>query len=362
MFFALAALAQVGTAPDRVVVPVAVEPTPDGLAWHLTELQRWRDRVRPGKFVIAPSEELAAQVAEFAARSAGLPDVARPEDAPEVISAQLESLFFLANWAAAAGRSNAGVFEAGRDTVVYGLPGGPLLHALDRTPLADLPLYSRVPADALVADLARQGVAVNRWLSAVDQALPASEAPVIRGVQPAVARLLGDGAGTGVNLRHDGLVLTNAHVAGHLGATLTVELPDGYPFRGTCVAIDPVFDLALVDIDGVNLPVARLADAPPALGSRVISVGNPGVNGGVPFRVDTGTIQSFAPDRLGPQERGATAHDIDTGWGHSGSPLFDSQGRIVALHNSYDPKTYMRYAVSWEAMRVFLARTSAHEP
>lgn len=354
MFFVLAAFAQVGSAPERAPVPVAVEPTPDGLDWHLTELQRWRDRVRPREFLIAPKDTLADQVARFAAEAAGLPDFARPADAQRVVDAQLDALFFLANWAAAAGRPHADVFESGRETVVYGLPGGPLLRALNATPLAKLPLYSRVAADELVSDLARTGVPVNRWLAAVDKALPASEAPAIRAVQPSIARIVGDGAGTGVNLRPDGMVLTNAHVAGHFGALLTVELADGTPFRGTCVAIDPVFDLALVDIDGLNLPVARLADAPPEVGSRVITVGNPA--GSTPFRVDTGTIQGFAANRVGNQDRGATAHDVATGWGHSGSPLFDTEGHIVALHNSYDAKTYMRHAVSWEAMRVFLER------
>ena len=59
---------------------------------------------------------------------------------------------------------------------------------------------------------------------------------------------------------------------------------------------------------------------------------------------------------LGPQSLGRTKHDAWTYWGHSGSPLFDPSGGIVALHNSWDSKTAMRHAVPHEAIEAFLDR------
>ena len=58
---------------------------------------------------------------------------------------------------------------------------------------------------------------------------------------------------------------------------------------------------------------------------------------------------------LDDQGLGGTKHDAWTYWGHSGSPLFDDHGRIVALHNSWDSSTAMRHAVRHEAIVHFLA-------
>jgi hypothetical protein len=61
-------------------------------------------------------------------------------------------------------------------------------------------------------------------------------------------------------------------------------------------------------------------------------------------------------DPLGDQSLGRTKHDAWTYWGHSGSPLFDEHGRIVALHNSWDSTTAMRHAVTQQAIVHFLTR------
>ena len=75
-----------------------------------------------------------------------------------------------------------------------------------------------------------------------------------------------------------------------------------------------------------------------------------------PFEVSTGSIRGFLPNRLGHQALGRTKHDAWTYWGHSGSPIFDETGRIVAMHNSWDPETAMRHAVPQEAIVHFLKK------
>ena len=91
-------------------------------------------------------------------------------------------------------------------------------------------------------------------------------------------------------------------------------------------------------------------------------VGQPGTRtpggeptGYQPFHVSVGQIRGFLDDRNGDQGLGRTKHDAWTYWGHSGSPLFDAQGDIVALHNSWDSETAMRHAVTWEAITAFIA-------
>ena len=203
----------------------------------------------------------------------------------------------------------------------------------------------------------------NPYLAKVDAAIadPAWRA-AIRAVQPATVKL---GGGSGVNLAASGLVLTNAHVADAVGKTLTVRFPDGRSFTGTCTHLDAGLDLALVALAGAaELPVARVAAAAAATGTDVAVIGQPGTRapdgsatGYQPWHVSTGVIRGFrSGPRDGEQRLGRTKHDAWTYWGHSGSPLFDRTGAIVALHNSWDSTTAMRHAVSWEAIVAFLTR------
>jgi len=201
----------------------------------------------------------------------------------------------------------------------------------------------------------------NPYLAKVDAEV--SEIDVrraIRRVQPATVRL---GGGSGVNLAPKGVVLTAGHVADRVGERLTVSFPDGRSFAGVTIVTDPHLDLALVELEGAaDLPVARLSDAAPEVGDSVVVIGQPGKRTPQgepthyePWHVSVGRIRGFLPDLLGPQSLGRTKHSAWTYWGHSGSPLFDVDGRIVALHNSWDSRTAMRHAVPWEAIRQFLA-------
>jgi S1-C subfamily serine protease len=184
-------------------------------------------------------------------------------------------------------------------------------------------------------------------------------------VQPSCVRL--DNA-SGVNLTANGYILTAAHVARRLGQTLSAQLPDGRTFPAKCVAIDRNLDLAMLRADADStLAFAPLARRTPAIGTRVICIGQPGSTTPSgkpthykPFTVSTGRIRDLMADPLGDQSLGRVSHDAWTYWGHSGSPLFDENGQIVAMHNSWDSKTSMRHAVPYEAIVHFLDQ--AHVP
>lgn len=200
----------------------------------------------------------------------------------------------------------------------------------------------------------------NPHLAKVDAAVPdRATRAAIRAVQPAAVKV---GGGSGVNLLPSGLVLTNAHVAKSVGARYTVLFPDGARYPGRTVAVDATLDLALVALDGARgLPTAPVARAAPRVGEAVVAIGQPGTStpdgeatNYQPFHVSTGRIRGFLANPLGDQSLGRTKHDAWTYWGHSGSPLFRSDGAIVALHNSWDSSTAMRHAVTWQAIVHFL--------
>ena len=74
--------------------------------------------------------------------------------------------------------------------------------------------------------------------------------------------------GSGVILSSDGLILTNAHVI--QGAqSITIGLADGRHFSGNLVGADTGFDVAVLKIEGSNLPAATLGD------SANLQVGDP---------------------------------------------------------------------------------------
>lgn len=201
----------------------------------------------------------------------------------------------------------------------------------------------------------------NPYLAKVDAELTdPTVRRAIRRVQPATVRL---GGGSGVNLAPGGLILTAGHVADRVGERFTVSFPDGRDFTGVTLVTDPHLDLALVELEGAaDLPFARLSERAPEVGDPVVVIGQPGRRTPQgepthyePWHVSVGRIRGFLPDLLGAQSLGRTKHSAWTYWGHSGSPLFGADGRIVALHNSWDSRTAMRHAVPWEAIRQFLA-------
>jgi hypothetical protein len=203
----------------------------------------------------------------------------------------------------------------------------------------------------------------NPYSAKVDAAIAdATVRAAIRRVQPAAVRL---DNGSGWLIAADGVIITAGHVVDKLGKQASVLLPDGRRYTATTFAIDTRLDIAALRIDTAvaGLPVAPLAPAAPAVGTTAVCIGQPGrytpdgeATGYQPFHVSVGRIRGFLPDRLGAQALGRTKHDAWTYWGHSGSPIFDAQGRIIAMHNSWDSTTAMRHAVTWEAIVDFLAR------
>lgn len=91
------------------------------------------------------------------------------------------------------------------------------------------------------------------------------------------------GSGTCVCLAGDethiwfGVVVTNRHVAGRVGAKAKVYFPGRRDYTsGVCVAVDSRADLAAVAIVArEDTPFVPVADAPPAVRSRVFQVGYP---------------------------------------------------------------------------------------
>ncbi|MEO0226346.1 MAG: trypsin-like peptidase domain-containing protein, partial [candidate division WOR-3 bacterium] len=81
--------------------------------------------------------------------------------------------------------------------------------------------------------------------------------------------------GSGVIISPDGYILTNEHVITN-ATEIKITLPDGRQFNGRVIGTDAVNDVALLKIDGKDLPYAPLGDSDELIiGEWVIALGNP---------------------------------------------------------------------------------------
>lgn len=148
------------------------------------------------------------------------------------------------------------------------------------------------------------------------------------------------GAGSGVIIAENGLVLTCNHVIEGAG-TITVVLTDGSSYIAEVYGTDSWSDLALLKISATDLPYATLATAMEgkgpysymAVGESVIAIGNPlGELGG---SVTAGIISALGRD-VTVEGIPMTLMQIDASVnpGNSGGGLFNLYGELIGIVNA----------------------------
>ncbi len=149
------------------------------------------------------------------------------------------------------------------------------------------------------------------------------------------------GGGSGFIVHPDGLVLTNKHVVFDTDAEYTVITNDGKEYAGKVIARDPVSDIAVVKIEGKNLPVVRLGNSTKLeLGQTVIAIGN--ALGMFRNSVSKGIISgmsrsiSAALGTGGEMEhlRGVLQTDVAINQGNSGGPLINLDGEAIGINTA----------------------------
>ncbi|WP_317169366.1 S1C family serine protease [Mucilaginibacter humi] len=82
-------------------------------------------------------------------------------------------------------------------------------------------------------------------------------------------------SGSGVIISPDGYIVTNNHVVAKADK-IDITLNDHRQFKAKVIGTDPNTDLALIKIDGTNLPIVKLGNSDDArVGEWVLAVGNP---------------------------------------------------------------------------------------
>lgn len=147
------------------------------------------------------------------------------------------------------------------------------------------------------------------------------------------------GSGSGFIVSEDGLVVTNRHVVVDATAEYTVITSDGKEHAATVLARDPNKDIAVLKIEGSNLPVLDLGDSDTVkVGQTVIAIGNPlgefansvtrGIISGVKREVYAGSSRSGQSEQLS----GIFQTDAAINPGNSGGPLFNLSGEVIGVN------------------------------
>lgn len=152
-------------------------------------------------------------------------------------------------------------------------------------------------------------------------------------VKVEVRTAAGESSASGVIFRSDGHVLTNAHVV-EGASELTVQMADGERVPGRVVGGDPETDLAVVKIQGMDLPVVTLGRSTGLrVGEMAIAIGSPlGLDGGP--SVSVGVISALSRSVRGQDGTpllDMIQTDASIAPGSSGGALLDRTGAVVGI-------------------------------
>ena len=167
-----------------------------------------------------------------------------------------------------------------------------------------------------------------------------------------------EASGTGFVVSKDGYILTNNHVVADADK-VQVTLLDKRTFEAKVIGRDPTTDVAVIKIDGENLPVASLGDDNNArVGQWVVAIGNPL---GLDFTVTAGIISAKGrplQGLLGNRGYEITDYiqtDAAINPGNSGGPLVNIRGEVIGINSAIASSTGF-YAGYGFAIPVTLAK------
>ncbi|UQU62633.1 trypsin-like peptidase domain-containing protein [Couchioplanes caeruleus] len=162
---------------------------------------------------------------------------------------------------------------------------------------------------------------------------------VVSAVEPSVVTITtGEGLGSGVIYRADGVIVTNAHVVGSADR-VQVSFADGTQVPGQVTGSDDLTDLAVVKVGRNGLPTVTVRQELPRQGETALALGSPL---GFENTVTKGIISGVGRQIPGSATSGRPLVDLiqtdaAISPGNSGGALVDAQGRLVGVNEAYIP-------------------------
>jgi len=147
------------------------------------------------------------------------------------------------------------------------------------------------------------------------------------------------GMGSGIIFDSNGGILTNHHIVEE-AERVEVLTPDGKKFQGEVLGSDAMSDVAVVRVDGENLPAVRLGDSDKLkVGQIAIAIGNP-YGFMLPGPAATVGVISALKRHIhveGHMYEDLIQTDASINPGNSGGPLVDSSGMVVGVNTANIP-------------------------
>jgi serine protease Do len=141
------------------------------------------------------------------------------------------------------------------------------------------------------------------------------------------------GEGSGFIVSSDGYILTNAHVVNN-ATKVTVKLTDRREFTAKVVGSDENSDVAVIKIEGRNLPVVRIGDA------SLVRPGQWAVAIGSPFGFENSVTAGVVSATARAMNNGSPTNyvnfiqtDVAVNPGNSGGPLFNLNGEVIGINS-----------------------------
>lgn len=175
---------------------------------------------------------------------------------------------------------------------------------------------------------------------------------VVETASPAVVRIdstrsssrapsgMARGTGSGFIFDASGLILTNAHVVNR-ASSVRVTLNDGRSFTGRVLGADAAADVAVVQIQADNLPVATLGNSAQVQpGEWAIAIGNPlGLDHTVTVGIVSATDRSGSVIGSPNRQDSFIQTDAAINPGNSGGPLLNQQGEVIGINTAIIGRT-----------------------
>ncbi len=143
--------------------------------------------------------------------------------------------------------------------------------------------------------------------------------------------------GSGFVISPDGYIVTNEHVVKN-ATKIIVTMTDGSKRSATIIGQDDQADVALLKIDGHNLPYCKLGDSDSILvGEWVVAFGNPFGLFDINDKptVTVGVVSSLGMNlaKIGSRNYSNMIEtDAAINPGNSGGPLVDANGRVIGMN------------------------------